>query len=60
MVGITIGVASSLLVGTLAGVITGTNVILGTATGPETAFGGEISGEKILPLWIILLVPTMY
>ena len=37
----------------------GTEVIFVTATGPTTAFGGEISGEKILPLRVILLVPVI-
>ena len=31
----------------------------GMITGPEIAFGGAISGENILPLRVILLVPTM-
>ena len=50
------------------GVLAEINVGLGTAfggtatgmiTGPETAFRGVISGEKILPLRVILLVPAM-
>ena len=31
----------------------------GMITGPEIAFGGEISREKTLPLRVILLVPAM-
>ena len=54
-----IGIVLSMLVGTLAGTITGTDVIFGMATGPEIAFGGAISGEKILPLRVIFLVPAM-
>ena len=54
-----IGIVLSLSVGTLAGTITGVEVIFGTVTGPKTAIGGAISGEKILPLRVILLVPTI-
>ena len=55
-----IGIVLSLSVGTLAGTIIGTEVIFGTATGPKTVVGGAISGEKILPLQVILLVPTIF
>ena len=39
---------------------TDAGVTLGVAEGPKIAFGGEISGEKILPLRVILLVPAMF
>ena len=56
LVGITAGVMSSLSIGALADMIIGTEVNFGAAMGPKTAFGGAISGEKILPLRVILLV----
>ena len=59
LVGITTEVVSSLLIGALTDMIIGTEVTFGAATGPKTTFGGAISGEKILPLRVILLVPTI-
>ena len=56
LVGITAGVVSSLPVGALADMIIGMEVTFGTTTGPKTAFGGAISGEKILTLRVILLI----
>ena len=50
-------------IGVLTEMIMGMGVTFGAATrmitGPEIAFGGEISGEKILPLRVILLVPAI-
>ena len=40
--------------------LTDTGVTLGATEGPKIAFGGAISGEKILPLWVILLGPAMF
>ena len=54
-----IGIVLSLSVSTLAGIITGAEVIFGMATGPKTAFGGATSRENILPLRVILLVPEI-
>ena len=58
-----IGVVTALSIGVLAEMIMGVGVTFGAATriimGPETAFGGAISGEKILPLRVILLVPAI-
>ena len=59
------GVVTALSVGVLAEMIVGLGIGFGGATtirmitGPETAFGVAISGENILPLWVILLVPTI-
>ena len=53
------GIVLSLLVGTLAGTVTGIGVIFGMATGLKTVVGEAISGENILPLRVTLLVPAM-
>ena len=50
--GMTIGVATGVIIGVAVGVATG------ITKGVATVFG-EISREKILPLLVILLVPTM-
>ena len=59
----TTGVVTASSIGALAEMIMGMEVTfraaMGMITGPETAFGGAISGEKILPLRVILLVPAM-
>ena len=39
---------------------TGAGITLGAVEGPKITFGGAISGEKILPLRVILLVPAMF
>ena len=59
LVGISAGVVSFFSSGALAHMIIGTEVTFGAATGPKIAFGGAISGEKILPLRVILLVPAI-
>ena len=43
----------------LPDMIISTEVTFGAATGPKIAFRGAISGEKILPLRVILLVPAI-
>ena len=48
------------ITGVLADMLTGTGVTLGVAEGPKISFGGVISGDKILPLRVILLVPAMF
>ena len=58
------GVVTALLVGVLAEMIVGSGIAFGGATAgmitsPETAFGGAISGENILPLRVIFLVPAI-
>ena len=57
------GVVTTLSIGLLAEMIMGVRVTFrvatGITTGPETAFGGAIIGEKILPLRVTLLVPTI-
>ena len=56
-------VVTALSIGLLAEMIMGVGVTFGASTGmitgPETAFRGAIYGEKILPLRVILLVPTI-
>ena len=64
-VGVITGVVSALLVGILVEMIVGLEIAFGGATttgmimDPETAFGGAIPGENILPLRVILLVPAI-
>ena len=57
------GVVMASSIGALAEMIMGTEVTFGATTGmitgPENAFGGEIFGEKILSLRVILLVPAI-
>ena len=63
--GVIAGVVTALSVGVLAEMIVGLGIAFGGAittgmiTGPETAFRGAISGENILPLRVILLVPAI-
>ena len=63
LVGMIIGVVTASSIGLLAEMIMGMGSNFGAATwiitGPETTFGGAISGEKILPLQVILLVPAI-
>ena len=58
------GVVTTLSVGVLLEMIVGLGTTFGGATAgmiavPKTSFGGAISGEKILPLRVILLVPAI-
>ena len=57
------GVVMASSIGARTEIIMGTEVTFGEATGmitgPETAFGGAVSREKILPLRVILLVPAI-
>ena len=58
------GVVTALSVGVLVEMIVGLGIAFGGVTtgmitGPKNDFGGEISGEKILPLQVILLVPAI-
>ena len=48
IVGLSMGVSLGMLVGAVEGIITGVAMVF-----------GEISGEKNLPLLVILLVPTI-
>ena len=67
--GVSIGVITRVVivfsVGVLVEMIVGLGISFGGATttgmitGPEITFGGAISGEKTLPLLVILLVPVM-
>ena len=41
------------------GITFGGATTTGMITGLETAFGGAISGEKTLPLRVILLIPAI-
>ena len=52
------GVFAEMIVG--LGITFGGEITTGMITGPETTFRGAISGEKILPLRVILLVPVKY
>ena len=58
-------IVTALSVGVLVEIMVGLGTTFGGATttgmitGPETAFGGAISGENILPLRVILLVPAI-
>ena len=53
--GTTLGVTISSIIGLHTDILTGT----GSLKGPKTSLGGAISGEKILPLRVILLVPVI-
>ena len=50
---------TSYRIGVLADMFTGVEITLGAAEGPKIAFGGAISGEKILPLRVTFLVLAM-
>ena len=64
-VGVIIGIVTVLSTGVLSEIIVGLGITFGGATttimitGPEINFGGEIYGEKTLPLRVSWLVPAM-
>ena len=64
-VGVITGIVTVLSTRVLAEMIVGLGITFGGATttgmitGPKIAFGGAISGEKTLPLRVILLVPMI-
>ena len=64
LVGMITWIVIALLVRVLVDTIVGLGIAfggetIGRITGPKTAFGGAISGEKIMPLRVILLVPAI-